>query len=134
MKREKGCGKLTIPYGYCDGKDYLCSECSKKMKKEKTLSEEIEYLNEISPDFIGDNSETMKEGTITPIGYIKAEKVKQKFKEILDEIEEERNNVDNWILTIKSSDLRIEGVLIEYHNYLARLINKIKQKSGFDLK
>ena len=54
--------------------------------KEKTLSEEIEYMNEISPDFIGDNPKDMREGTINPIGYIKAKKVKQKFKEILDEI------------------------------------------------
>ena len=75
-----------------------------KMEKETPLSEEIEYKNEISPDFIGDNPETMKEGTITPIGYIKVEKVKQKFKEILDEIERISNlgyNYDEKVDKIK---------------------------------
>ena len=96
-----------------------------KMKQEKTLSEEIEYKNEISPDFIGDNPETMKEGTITPIGYIKVEKVKQKFKEILDEIEEEIKKYEEKV------DYTESGILYSgVSSGLEKAKQIIKQKAG----
>ena len=88
------------------------------MKKEKPLSEEIEYINEISLDFIGDNPADVEEGTICPVRYIKAEKVKQKFKEILDEI-----------MLIKNKDGYY--VFDENAEWLYKKIREIiKQKSG----
>lgn len=95
--------------------------------KEKTLSEEIEYMNEISPDFIGDNPETMREGTISPVGYIKAEKVKQKFKEILDEIKEEIKKYE------KKVDYTENGIFYSgVSSGLEKAKHIIKQKAGFE--
>ena len=109
------------------------------MKQEKTLNEEIEYMNEISPDFIGDNPRKMREGTISPVGYIKAKKVKQTFKEILDEIEnldlkmakevmetEKTNNFDDF------SEFA-QGEVTARRIFAMDIKQIIKQKAGFDL-
>ena len=87
------------------------------MKKE-TLKDNIEYKNEIYPDFIGDNSKTMKEGTITSIGYIKEQKVKQFIKDL-------DNFIEDKTLIKKGFPNRIVFLEFEWKGFL-------KENAGFE--